>query len=39
VRETFEQAILDEPDDRTHYAAYADWLTEQGDPWGEFISV
>jgi uncharacterized protein (TIGR02996 family) len=39
VRETFEQAILDEPDELSHYAAYADWLQEQGDPRGEFIRV
>jgi uncharacterized protein (TIGR02996 family) len=39
VRETFEQAILDEPDDLSSYAAYADWLEEQGDPRGEFIRV
>jgi uncharacterized protein (TIGR02996 family) len=39
VREAFEQAILDQPDDPASYAAYADWLQEQGDPRGEFIRV
>jgi uncharacterized protein (TIGR02996 family) len=39
MREAFEQAILDEPDDRGHYAAYADWLQEQGDPRGELVQV
>jgi uncharacterized protein (TIGR02996 family) len=39
VREAFEQAILNQPDDPSTYAAYADWLHEQGDPRGEFIQV
>jgi uncharacterized protein (TIGR02996 family) len=39
MREAFEQAILDHPDEVANYAAYADWLTEQGDPRGEFIQV
>jgi uncharacterized protein (TIGR02996 family) len=39
MREAFEQAILEDPDEVAHYAAYADYLTEQGDPRGEFISV
>src|SRR5262249_39763431 len=39
MREAFEQAILDNPDEVANYAAYADWLTEQGDPRGEFIQV
>src|SRR5579871_5802801 len=34
-----EAAILDEPDDRSRYAALADWLIEQGDSRGEFIQV
>jgi uncharacterized protein (TIGR02996 family) len=39
MREAFEQAILDNPDDRASYAAYGDWLAEQGDPRGDFIQV
>jgi uncharacterized protein (TIGR02996 family) len=39
LREAFERAILDEPDDPAGYAAYADWLQEQGDPRGEFLHV
>lgn len=38
-RRALEQAILDDPEDRGAHAAYADFLTEQGDPQGEFISV
>jgi uncharacterized protein (TIGR02996 family) len=34
-----EEAILANPDDRAAYMAYADLLTEQGDPRGEFIQV
>src|SRR5262245_21659509 len=34
-----ENAILANPDDLAAHAAYADWLTEQGDPRGEFIQV
>jgi uncharacterized protein (TIGR02996 family) len=39
MREAFEQSILDHPDDVSSYAAFADWLSEQGDPRGEFIQV
>lgn len=39
MHQAFEQAILDAPDERANYAAYADWLQEQNDPRGEFISV
>jgi uncharacterized protein (TIGR02996 family) len=39
MRETFERAILANPDDVAGYAAYADWLQEQDDPRGEFIAV
>jgi uncharacterized protein (TIGR02996 family) len=35
----FERAIAENPEDAAPYAAYADWLTEQGDPRGEFIRV
>ncbi len=37
--EVLERAILEDPDDLAGHAAYADWLTEQGDPRGEFIHV
>lgn len=37
--EVLERAILDDPNDIAGHAAYADWLTEQGDPRGEFIHV
>src|SRR5438093_1334944 len=33
------RAILDDPDDLASYAAYADWLAEQGAPRGEFMQV
>ena len=39
MREAFEQAILESPDELANSAAYADWLQEQGDPRGEFIRV
>jgi uncharacterized protein (TIGR02996 family) len=39
MREALEQALVDNPADVATHAAYADWLTEQGDPRGEFISV
>jgi len=39
MREAFEASILDKPDESAGYAAYADWLQEQGDPRGEFIAV
>jgi uncharacterized protein (TIGR02996 family) len=43
MREAFEQAILDHPDDLASYAAFSDWLSEQPDPKqrarGEFIQV
>jgi uncharacterized protein (TIGR02996 family) len=34
-----EKALLAEPDDLATHAAYADWLTETGDPRGELIQV
>jgi uncharacterized protein (TIGR02996 family) len=37
--EAFERAILENPDDSTTYAAYADWLQEHDDPRGEFRQV
>src|SRR5262245_61123608 len=39
MREAFERAILDGPDELANYAAYADWLFERGDPRGEFMQV
>jgi uncharacterized protein (TIGR02996 family) len=39
LRLALEQAVLDNPDDRAAHAAYADLLTEEGDPQGEFIQV
>jgi len=35
----FLQAILEKPDDDALRLAFADWLEERGDPWGEFIRV
>lgn len=37
--ERHRRAILADPDDVTALGRYADWLTEQGDPQGEFIRV
>jgi uncharacterized protein (TIGR02996 family) len=34
-----ELALLNDPDDLAANSAYADWLSEQGDPRGEFIQV
>jgi uncharacterized protein (TIGR02996 family) len=39
MRELLEKAISENPEDAAPHAAYADWLTEQGDPRGEFIRV
>ncbi len=39
MREQFEREILDDPDDLNRYAVYADWLTDQGDPRGEFMQI
>jgi uncharacterized protein (TIGR02996 family) len=39
VRAALEAAVLANPDDRLAHSAYADYLQEQGDPRGEFISV
>jgi uncharacterized protein (TIGR02996 family) len=39
MRKAFEKAILENPDELAGYAAYADWLSEQGDPRGEFMQV
>jgi uncharacterized protein (TIGR02996 family) len=37
--DAFLQAILENPDDDGPRLMYADWLTEQGNPRGEFIRV
>jgi uncharacterized protein (TIGR02996 family) len=37
LREALESALAANPDDLGAHMAYADLLTEQGDPWGEFI--
>jgi uncharacterized protein (TIGR02996 family) len=34
-----ERALLDDPDDVAAHSAYADWLSQEGDPRGEFIQV
>src|SRR5207249_2522467 len=39
LREALEAALAEDPDDVATHAAYADLLTEQGDPRGEFIQV
>src|ERR1035438_10061962 len=39
VGEVLERALTADPDDLAAHAAYADWLTEQGDPRGEFIQL
>jgi uncharacterized protein (TIGR02996 family) len=39
LRAALEQALLANPDDLATHMAYADHLSEQGDPRGEFISV
>jgi uncharacterized protein (TIGR02996 family) len=37
--EAFEAGLLDHPDDIARWSAYSDYLTEQGDPRGEFMRV
>jgi uncharacterized protein (TIGR02996 family) len=39
LREALEAALVEAPDDAAAHAAYADYLSEQGDPRGEFIQV
>jgi uncharacterized protein (TIGR02996 family) len=34
-----EKALFDDPDDVAALSAYADWLSQEGDPRGEFIQV
>ena len=39
MRDGFEATLRDHPDHLGAWSAYADWLTEQGDPRGEFMQV
>jgi uncharacterized protein (TIGR02996 family) len=39
VREALEEALVENPDDLAAHMAYADYLSEQGDPRGEFVRV
>lgn len=39
IRETFLKTIYENPDDDAPRLMYADWLTEQDDPQGEFIRI
>jgi uncharacterized protein (TIGR02996 family) len=39
LRDVLEETLFDNPDDLASHAAYADHLTEQGDPRGEFIQL
>src|SRR4051812_24854773 len=39
LREALEAALVEDPDDIATHAAYADLLSEEGDPRGEFIQV
>jgi uncharacterized protein (TIGR02996 family) len=39
LAQALEAAIIDQPEEPANYAAYADYLQEQGDPHGEFVQV
>ncbi|MBY0458946.1 MAG: TIGR02996 domain-containing protein, partial [Gemmataceae bacterium] len=39
LQPALEAALVANPDELTAYSAYADYLTEEGDPRGEFVSV
>jgi uncharacterized protein (TIGR02996 family) len=39
LQQALEAALAENPDDLAAHSAYADYLTEQGDPRGEFIQV
>jgi uncharacterized protein (TIGR02996 family) len=39
LRVALEGALVEDPGNLANHMAYADWLTEQGDPKGEFIQV
>src|SRR5207249_314138 len=37
LQESLEAALVDDPDELANHMAYADYLSEQGDPRGDFI--
>ncbi len=39
LQQSLEKALAENPDDLANHSAYADYLSEQGDPRGEFIQV
>jgi uncharacterized protein (TIGR02996 family) len=39
LRDSLEQELVENPDDLASHMAYADYLTDQGDPLGDFIRV
>src|SRR5262245_59713694 len=39
LRESLEAAVAEEPDELANHMAYADYLSEQGDPLGDFVRV
>src|SRR5438034_1238714 len=39
LREALEAALAEDPDDLASHVAYADYLTEQGDPLGDLVRV
>lgn len=39
MRDEFERALDENPDDEATVMAYGDWLAEQGDPRGEFMQL
>src|SRR5690349_565953 len=39
LRRALEEALFADPDDRSAHMAYGDYLSEQGDPLGEFIQT
>jgi len=39
LRQSMEDALAEHPDDLATYAAYGDYLHDQGDPRGEFVQV
>src|SRR5262249_26871912 len=39
LRDSLERALVEDPDDLASHMAYADYLSEQGDPLGEFVRV
>src|SRR5207253_4638852 len=39
LKESLEAALVESPDELANHMAYADYLTEQGDPLGDFVRV